>query len=268
MSNYLIIILDLDNTIIGNCCYQADLYNLQKIQKKYKMKIINNINVSYNKKCNLLRPHFKYFYENIKKIYENVYIYIYTASEKNWANIEVKMIEKNLDIEFDKPIFTRDDCIIDSKKEYKKVINKIIPKIKRNIKDDIEDIKNNLLIIDNNDTFIDYKTNFLLCKSYDFIHYIDIWKNINNDYHKNSELTNYIIRLINNNKIHKYVNINDKNLENIYKWKYKKYKKINKTNKKFIKDTFWKDLTDIIIDNKFKKFNKDTIYYLQKKLNN
>jgi hypothetical protein len=178
------------------------------------------------------------------------------------------MIEKNLDIEFDKPIFTRDDCIIDSKKEYKKVINKIIPKIKRNIKDDIEDIKNNLLIIDNNDTFIDYKTNFLLCKSYDFIHYIDIWKNINNDYHKNSELTNYIIRLINNNKIHKYVNINDKNLENIYKWKYKKYKKINKTNKKFIKDTFWKDLTDIIIDNKFKKFNKDTIYYLQKKLNN
>ena len=44
------------------------------------------------------------------------------------------MIEKNLDIEFDKPIFTRDDCIIDSKKDYKKVINKIIPKIKRNIK--------------------------------------------------------------------------------------------------------------------------------------
>ena len=29
----LIIILDLDGTIIGNCCFQADLYNLQLIQK-------------------------------------------------------------------------------------------------------------------------------------------------------------------------------------------------------------------------------------------
>ena len=246
-----VFILDLDGTIIGDCSYQCDLYNLQDILKKNiknfnkstsisfnknKIDCEKKLNESYSSESLLIRPHFTKFMYAIKKFYPNSFIFVYTASEKKWANIEVKMIEKNLDIEFDKPIFTRDDCIIDSKKEYKKVINKIIQKIKKNIKDDIEDIKNNLLIIDNNDTFIDYKTNFLLCKSYDFIHYIDIWKNINNDYNKNSELTNYIIKLINNNKIHKYININDKNLENIYKWKYKKYKKINKSNKKFIKD--------------------------------
>jgi len=34
MNNKKIFILDLDGTIIGNCSYQADLYNLQNLQKK------------------------------------------------------------------------------------------------------------------------------------------------------------------------------------------------------------------------------------------
>ena len=57
-----------------------------------------------------------------------------------------------------------------------------------------------------------------------------------------------------------------KKKESFFKWKYKKYKKINKNNKKDYKDYFWKNITDIILNNNFNKFNKDTIYYLQKKL--
>ena len=58
--------------------------------------------------------------------------------------------------------------------------------------------------------------------------------------------------------------ISSKELERIYKWKYKKYKKINKINKKYLNDKFWKILTDNIILNNFYKFNKDTVAYLQK----
>lgn len=260
----LIFILDLDNTIIGNCVYQSYIYILQKIQKKNGIKIINNKNLvsSYKYNSKLIRPYFLYFYTKIKNLYPNSYIFIYTASETNWAKKEITLIEKGLNIKFSRPIFTRNDCIVNSNGEYKKVISKILPKIKK-----ITNIKDNLIIIDNNNTFIDYNSNFILCKSYEYIYILDIWENINKDFYKHTELTNYIVKLIKNNKLCKYYNsetISNKELEKIYKWKYKKYKKINKINKNHLNDKFWKILTDNIISNNFYKFNKDTVSYLQK----
>lgn len=263
----LIFILDLDGTIIGNCCYQSDLHILQILQKRNNIKIFNNNNLisSYKNNSKLIRPYFIYFYNKIKNFYPKSLIYIYTASEKNWAKKEIEYIEKSHNIKFSRPIFNRDHCVISSNGQYKKSISNILPKIKKSSK--YNNIKDNLIIIDNNNTFLDYNNNFILCKSYDYIHYIDIWDNINYDYYKYNDLTKYISKLINNNKLTKYnikENSTSKQLENNYKWKYKKYKKINKINKKYSKDLFWKILTDNIISNNFSKFNKDTIAYLQK----
>ena len=133
-------------------------------------------------------------------------------------------------------------------------------------KDDIED---KLLIIDNNNTFIDYQNNFILCNTYDYIFYLDLWKNINYNYTDNSNLKNHVTKLINNNKICKYMfhdDISNTKKELIYKWNYKKLKKINKQNKKELNDNFYEKITCIISDNKFKKFNLDTITYLKKLL--
>lgn len=55
--------------------------------------------------------------------------------------------------------------------------------------------------------------------------------------------------------------------ELIYKWKYKKYKKNNKQNNYELNDIFFEKITNEIINNKFKKFNNDTITYLRKILN-
>lgn len=264
----LIIILDLDGTIIGNCCFQADLYNLQLIQKTNKIKLINSnyLQKSYSNNSKLIRPFFIYFYKKIKYLYPKSHIYIYTASEKKWAYKEIEYIEKNLFIKFDRPIFTRDDCVLNSNNEYKKLVKKILPKIKKNLQNK-DDIENKLLIIDNNNTFIDYQNNFILCNTYNYIYYLDLWKNINYDYYNNSNLKNYVTKLINNNKIFKYMlhdDISNIKKELIYKWNYKKLKKINKENKKELNDNFYEKITYAISDNKFKKFNLDTITYLKK----
>lgn len=266
----LIIILDLDGTIIGNCCFQADLYNLQLIQKINKIKLINtnSLQKSYSSNSKLIRPFFIYFYKKVKYLYPNSHIYIYTASEKKWAYKEIEYIEKNLQIKFNRPIFTRDECVLNSNNEYKKLVKKILPKIKKNLhdKDNIED---KLLIIDNNNTFIDYLNNFILCNTYDYIYYLDLWKNINFDYYLNNNLKNYVNKLIKNNKIFKYMyydNISNIKKELIYKWNYKKYKKLNKQNKIELNDVFFEKLTNEIVNNKFKKFNNDTITYLRKTL--
>jgi len=264
----LIFVLDLDNTIIGNCTYQSDIHILHMYQKKYNIKIINNnLVASYKENSKLIRPYFEYFYNKIKKIYPNCYIFIYTASETKWAFKEISLIEKGLNIKFSRPIFTRQDCIINSKGQYKKLISKILPKIKKITNNLNENFRDNLVIIDNNNTFNDYASNFILCKSYEYIHFIDIWENINKDFYKYTELTNYINKLIKNKKLCKYnihENISSNELEKLYKWKYKKYKKINKINNNNINDNFWKILTDSIISNNFYKFNKDTITHLQK----
>lgn len=269
MNNKKIFILDLDGTIIGNCSYQADLYNLQNLQKKNNIKIINNNNMisSYKNNSKLIRPFFSYFYNKIKKYYPESYIFIYTASDALWAKKEIEYIEKGNNIKFNRPFFTRDDCILSSNGEYKKTISKIIPKINRVIKDKNFNYKDNIIIIDNNNTFLDFNSNFLLCKTYDYVLFFDMWDCINSDYYKYNDINIFIINLINNNKIFKDSindNTSDKKLEQIYKWKYKKIKKINKINNSASKDIFWKKITDLLISNSFTKFNKDTIYYLQK----
>ena len=54
-----------------------------------------SLNNSYNNKSLLMRPHFFYFIQSMKKLYQRSYFYIYTASEKKWANKEIAIIEKN-----------------------------------------------------------------------------------------------------------------------------------------------------------------------------
>ena len=56
----------------------------------------------------------------------------------------------------------------------------------------------------------------------------------------------------------------DNKKELIYKWNYKKYKKINKKNNHELNDNFFEKITNEIINNKFKKFNNDTVTYLRK----
>ena len=94
----LIIVLDLDGTIIGNCCFQADLYNLQLIQKKYKIKQINSniLLKSYYNNSKLIRPYFLYFYNKLRHLYPKSYIYIYILHLKKNGHIKKLNILKKI----------------------------------------------------------------------------------------------------------------------------------------------------------------------------
>lgn len=268
-----IFVLDLDGTIIGCCSYQTILFNLENILKKHHKKLlIDHLTNSYKQESRLIRPHFKYFYNKIKTLFPNCLIFIYTASEKKWAHREITLIEKTHNIKFDRPIFTRDDCIINSGGNYIKSIKKIIPKIlKKNKEIKEEDINNRLLVIDNNNVYIDYNNNFLLCPTYDYVHFIDVWSCIDDEYLKIAEINNAVNSLIINKKMSKICTGNYKKLlpnkyiELRYKWLYKRYKKINDNNKKYLNDEFWKKLTNAIFDNKITTFDKNSVHLLQNK---
>lgn len=262
-----IFILDLDGTIIGDCAYQVIVHNIEDVAKENKIKINSKemlINC-YNETSKLVRPYFKYFISNMKKHY-NVQFYVYTASEKSWANKEISMIEKTHDFKFNRPIFTRDDCIIDSYGTYKKSVKKILPRIKKANKN-VKINNENILVIDNNKVFIDFTNNMIECPSYNYIHFCDIWEKIDEKHIENTPISRLISNLIMTNKMCKYgncINKDAKKMELKHKWMYKKYKKINKTNKPFEKDVFWKRLTNAIVDKNIKSFNKNNVDLIRK----
>ena len=261
-SEPLIFILDLDGTIIGDCMYQVIIHTMDDILKKYKAKCgSNNLMIdSYSTDSKLIRPFFKYFIVNIKKYHPNSHFFIYTASEKTWAQKEIALIEKTHSIKINRPLFTREDCILDSFGQYKKSVKKILPRIARSLKIKQEAInKNNILVIDNNAVFIDYLSNFILCPTYDSLHFCDVWEKLTNDHMKIGEIDSFVRNLIATNKACSHNNFEKNNckiLEQKHKWMYKKYKKINSQNKKYKRDMFWKKLTITIIDKKFQSFDK------------
>jgi len=282
-----VFILDLDGTIIGDCSYQCEIYNIQEIIRKnliYKKSEMNKIelgaiakhkticdkslNECYNSCSKLIRPFFGFFINKMKKIYPNSHFFVYTASDKSWAIKEINIIEKHYKIKFNRPIFTRDNCIIDQSGNIKKSINKILPLILKSIKAPKNyNIKNHLLIIDNNPTFIDYKDNFLICPTYNYIKFHNLWDNIPQNYHKIEELKHFVSKLISSKKIYgKHHNSNAQILEKIHKWLYKKYKRVNNYNAIYESDTFWKDLATTINQNNIQMFNKNILQALQKSI--
>lgn len=249
-----IFILDLDNTIIGNCNYQIHLYT-------YASMIKNNININkillpYYDASNsqLIRPHFIHFINKMQEIYKNnVYFYIYTASSKKWANLEIKLIETANNIKFNRPIFTRDNCKYDPiKKIYIKEIQPILAKINAKSKD------NEIIIIDDNDVYTDFKENHIKCKAYNFVSYCNL------DPILMKLPDNIQIDLLNGLKcpINNPYECNIKNKIKIYKSLYNICRNIYNNNKKYHKDIFWLNLSNIIEANNIDNFNNNIIKQL------
>ena len=267
-----IFILDLDGTIIGECTYQCDIYNIEYILKKnlIKNKTPNTLIKCYKKKSKLIRPYFSFFLKKMKNMFPNSLFYIYTASEKIWANKEIQLIEKSHEIKFNRPLFTRDDCILGSDNLYKKSIKKILPRILKSIKNkNCDIIKERILVIDNNPRFIDYNDNILSCPTYDYILFDNLWKNIPRESLKIKELKIIIKNLINSNRLCKICNHNDNNmrqLEIIYEWLHEKHKSINRQNDKYNNDKFWKILANVIKKNNITLFDKHNLRLLQKRI--
>ena len=111
----IVFIFDLDHTIIGDISFNGIewmiLKDINNELSKSNMKQINLTNYKKNLRKNLdstlLRPYFKQFISYIQK-YENIEIFIYTASEKDWISILLPELENIIQFKFNRPIFTRD----------------------------------------------------------------------------------------------------------------------------------------------------------------
>ena len=271
-----IVILDWDGTIAGKVDFQSQRFALQQYYKKYglKAKTDNKVPKAFGPNSKLIRPGFASFIQELTSYYNgNIYFFIYTASEKTWAYKEIQWVEKAHGIKFQRPIFTRDDCVVDTGGSYKKSIRHIFPRIlrsigKSNLPKDKKEIllRNHLIMIDNNAVYTDMQDHLLLCPDYGYAVFENILEDIPVSYLKHPHVRQYIITLINNGMICPFFSGKD-DINHImaqkYEWLAMKCKNTSDANKIYAKDVFFKYLKKLILKNNIWTFSPHVIRQLQ-----
>jgi len=272
-----VFILDLDGTIVGSVEFQVSRYSLIQTLKKHGLKAPAQKEVpeAYYREELLIRPGFLECIQTLKSNFQWCHIFIYTASEKKWANHEIQWIEKSLGISFEKPIFTRSDCVIQANGSIRKSLRKILPRIFRTLsrqknltpheKEYI--IKNQLMIIDDNSVYLDAQERILLCASYNYLYCENILEGIDNQSLSHPSIREEYTGLVKEGLVHPHAYDEGKDHHtkkaSIHLWMAEKCKMVFQRNQPYHKDVFWKKLRHIIIKNNIIRFSSQIIHQLQ-----
>ena len=239
----IIFLIDLDGTIHGDCVSQVQEYTLLA---KLGARTTNKKFIKGDYKNGLLRPYFSSFMKtiDINRRYTNIETFVYTASEKKWAQHVVPVIEDVVNARFNRPIFHRDYCDM-QKDKHKSILTtkKHIFKSLKNKYDltSMNDLNNRIYLIDNNDTLIE-KDFLLKCPTYDYIVQVDLLRQLSPEQKMlHHEL---IVKKIMGDKIQSKSVFHMMKI--VYKYVFQWYKHASESNEKYRKDDFWKKLSILV----------------------
>jgi hypothetical protein len=268
----LVIVLDLDGTIIGDIRHQITTYDIHTKIKSDGGKLQYNFKDYKSKlKGGIVRPFFCEFLRRLKQDIPSIEFFVYTASEQKWAIHIINQIEKTCSVKFNRPLFTRNDCIV-AKSVFTKSLDKIKPRIAKTLKSKYGpvNLENRILIVDNTDIFVKEDQPYqILCETYNFEYPENIGAIINHaDYTKHHHIINRVLAehlgifLVGSN----YLNFQDK----FYRYYSSVLGKAMPTNKEFTRDTFYKNLrraiVKLVVVRKHGKFDVNGVSYIRRQL--
>jgi hypothetical protein len=272
MTGSMVFLLDMDGTIIGDSVTQLcryELFNNLGIKNDYSF-------MQEDIENGLLRPYFESFMKLMSIKYPNAEFFIYTAAEKKWASSMIGYIEKYIKIKFNRPIFSREYCVIENN-NLKKSISKVLPIIYKKLKNkhqlqSIDQLSNNIILIDNNYVIKSSdQYRFIKCPSYEYFVPCNILSGISQRKLKqNIALIVAILgkyRILNSNQIStsidvaKLYSIYYNSLAELYK---ASASSTNRTKKDT--DTFWLHLERVFRNHEIKSLNKKVVSYMNKSI--
>jgi len=298
-----VFILDWDGTIVGKVDFQSARHTMTKTMTKYGYRVNQKaIPRAFHPNEGLVRPGFSGFIKGIRQMYPNCAIFIFTASERQWALQEISWVERTHGIQFQRPIFTRDDCTTDTVGNYRKSIGNIWARILRSItsktgtpyqKEERDNILNErTIIIDNNAVYTDRHDRLLLCPDYNYMVFEDLLDGFPDNAFKHPGVQQQVLHLVNeglvcphsiNNRIpsanapshshfgagvpanHQAVIIKDPmtQMAKQYEWYAQRCKIIMDMNKRHKSDIFWIYLLKLIQKNNLRVYTKSILQQLQ-----
>lgn len=272
-SKPLVIVLDVDGTIIGDIRPQLQLVDLHNSLKKHDKKagVFNVREFQARLRQGIVRPYFTKFIKKMKESVPNVEFFIYTASEKKWAHFLIPHIEKAVGIKFNRPIFTRSNCVIVNN-ECKKTTASIMPGVLKSLKSKYgilskKDLEDRILIIDNTqEVFDQHNKQFLLhCPTYDFKYPENIPTYVSSSMFDTHHpiITNCLNMRINPQQQCSYLDFQHA----FYSHYVSVLNAVSVHNRNHTRDRFFGNLLDILINKQISAFTPKTIAYLRFKLN-
>ena len=263
----LVVILDLDGTIIGDIRQQITTYDIHNQIKTTGAKLKYNFG-DYKTKLNggIIRPFFGEFIRRLKKDIPHIEFFVYTASEQKWAMHIINNIEKVCAIKFNRPLLTRKDCLFKGNNILKSVA-KVKPQILRALKRKygVVDLKDRCLIVDNARVFVEQDQPYnILCKTYNFIYPENLGAIISHDEY--SQHYNIINRVLGDGDNPSYFDFQKR----FYEKYVERLRDVSATNKEYEHDTFFKVLrraiTKLIIVKKHGRFDVGGVSYIRRQL--
>ena len=109
----LVVLLDLDGTLAGRVTSVLCEYDVYKSMGKPRgmPKHVRDSIVS-RLRYGIIRPYVIDFCRGVADMGAGIELFVFTASENTWANFFIPCMESALGVRFNRPIFTRNHCII------------------------------------------------------------------------------------------------------------------------------------------------------------
>ena len=267
----LVILIDLDGTIIGDISQQVITFEIAKATTK---SLFDAQDFKFKLQSGLIRPYFGTFVKTLAVHRPNIELFVYTASEKTWAEHVIKHIEQVTGVKFNRPIFSRKSCIFnEQQQEYKKsvgfVINPIVKCLKRKygIPFEKKDFLNRVLIIDNNNVYShsDQKR-IVVCPTYNHRIPENVVANISMDiFKKHAPVIIAILK--------KYIPLSstvhtDYNQfqREFYMYYLHYLSNVTKMNAKYAHDKLWLQMRDVLVSHNVTLFDEKNVKYINKVL--
>lgn len=251
----LVILIDIDGTMIGDITPFVIEWEILKMANKSKLSLLKN-KICESLSNGLLRSNLAEFYSNMKKL-GNVEFFVYTSSYSEWANFIISCIERTININFNKPIFTRSHCIHhngDTIKCLQLVSKTIFKRLKPKYpKMNDEEMRKKMILIDNNNVLKRSEMGQLIkCPTYEYCEFYDIFERLGIDnIVKDPVMFKNIHPIL--TKYGLFPSSNDNNIDYVENFKAYYYKRLGylietSAKKTRQKDIFWIKLTNAFIN--------------------
>lgn len=293
-----VFILDWDGTIAGRVEYQSHAYTLLQALRRQGIKGVSGYNPSaaFGRGTKLIRPGFAGFVQALREFYgpDMVHFFVYTASEKQWAHHEIAVVEKEHGVRFARPLFTRDDCVVDASGNYRKSLGKIFPRVLRAMARDRPFTKNEkdyilayqTLVVDNNAVYNDHPDKLLLCPDYNYCVFENVLDMIPRSAWQNAAVVAFVRGMVQSGvacpqqcaavaatSARRGAPAADdgaagaedymRTLSESYAWLAVKCKTIQDANAAYAADDFWRYLKKMIVGNAIRNYSRHTVQQLQ-----
>lgn len=195
MPQPLVIVIDLDGTVIGDILHAVAEREIvtslcpDHAQARVQMKNEHTSRMRHG----VVRPRFDAFVRKVEECNRgtgrHVELFVYTASEDNWALYVVSLLEAAVGFKVNRPIFSRKHCVPGPDGAFFKLLTPLCPSIvsslrrkKYNIS--LLSLQENIILIDNNPSVIrteQDKIRLVVCPTYNFLTAFDILSHVHVD---------------------------------------------------------------------------------------